>query len=250
MGGWNLSLTLAAKQFSKIGDSLAESLANFDPETATQVDREALQGRLRDAAIKLAGYRMDAAREQKEADDLHEQVRLDTLAADVLIQKFTDGKIDEATLNAFADELEVNKARMPKEDSEAVEAKQIVDEFEGMFNTLKTRLDQFDRKAADIRRQLALSEAQNERENLRLQNQDEMNKMRTGMAETSTALGAMSRRADKLSIQAAGSKILADAGQAPLDRQKAIDEARSIASGAVDTGSESVVDRLKRLSAQ
>jgi len=53
--------------------------------------------------------------------------------------------------------------------------------------------------------------------------------------------------ADKISVEASGTKILADAGQVPLDRQKAIEDARRVASGGVDTSKESAADRLQRL---
>lgn len=244
--GWKLSAALVAKQFGKLGGTIAEALANFDPETATQVDRDALQARLREVAMKLAGARVNAVREQKEAIDLKAQIDQDTVAAAVLIKKFEEGVVDEATLQDFADELEANKARLPQEEQEAVDAKQIVATIEEVLETLQQRLDQFDRKASEIKRRLALATAQKEKEELRLQNQNELASMRRGMADTSTALGALSRRADKLTVEAAGTKILADGGQKVVDRQKAVSEARNIASGQ-STAGVSAADRLRRL---
>ena len=33
--GWSLSVSLISKHFGKLGDTLAEAIASFDPETAT-----------------------------------------------------------------------------------------------------------------------------------------------------------------------------------------------------------------------
>ena len=46
MSGWNLTFALVKKQVGVLGDNLATAIASFDPETATEVDRDRLKENL------------------------------------------------------------------------------------------------------------------------------------------------------------------------------------------------------------
>ncbi len=246
MFGWKLAFQIGAKQINNLGDDLSEMLANFDPETATEVDRENLQNKLREMVTKMVESR---TRYQKEAEDvkkLEALIATDTLAADVLLKQLAEQKIDEATLNAFCDELEANKARLPQEIEEAKEAQAILTEYERIVETIKTQLNEFDRHAESIKRNLALAQAQNERNQLRLQQQEELAAAKRGFGQTSTALSALAKRAEKIKIEAQTNSALADIGQAPLDQKAAIDAARAAAQSGIKTG-ETAAERLARL---
>jgi len=65
----------------------------------------------------------------------------------------------------------------------------------------------------------------------------------------STALDALTRRAQSVSNEAAGMKIVADINQKPLDQAAEIDAIRKSVSQP-DTQGETALERLKRLSSK
>ena len=52
-----LTARLISKHFGALGDRVSEAIANFDPETATEADRDRLADSLRLTAQKLAAAR-------------------------------------------------------------------------------------------------------------------------------------------------------------------------------------------------
>lgn len=247
MSGWKLAAALFVKQISAMGDSVAQSLASFDPETATQVDRDNLVAKLREIATKLAEARRKHDAEKKEADDLSAQIARDEAAAAILISKFEAGSIDEATLTEFANNLEDMKARLPAEQQDATDAKELVDTLQNIIDTVEKKLADFDTNAKKALRAIEQAKADQERQQLRLQNQEELRAMKAGFGSASTALGALNAKAEKLRIQADSATIQADIGQKPLDRSNAVEEARRIAAGTNTPAAESAADRLRRL---
>lgn len=245
--GWSLSMSLISKHFGKLGDSLAEAIASFDPETATQVDRDRLAEQLRGFATKLAEARRKFDKEQKEADELRVLIANDEKAAEILIGKFEAGQIDEATLNMFADELESNKARLPQEEAEANDAKELVTALEDLFRTIEKQLADFDTNAKKAINDLNRAKAEKERQELRQQNQEQLRALKTGLSGSSTALGALAKKAEKERVAADAAKIVADSGQKDVDKSNAVEEARKIAAG-TSTQTMSAVDRLRGLS--
>lgn len=247
MSGWKLSAALFVKQISALGDTVAQALASFDPETATEVDRDNLVAKLRDVATKLAEARRKHDAEKKEATDLAAQIAQDEAAAAVLITKFEAGQIDEATLMEFADNLEAMKARLPSEQQDAADAKELVDTLQDILSTIEKKLADFDANAKKALQAIAQAKADKERQDLRLQHQEELRSMKAGLGSTSTALGALHKKAEQLRVQADASAIQADIGQKPLDRQNAVEDARRIAAGATAPAAESAAERLRRL---
>lgn len=247
MSGWKLSAALLVKQISALGDTVAQALASFDPETATQVDRDNLVAKLREVATKLAEARRKYEVEKKEADDLAALIAQDEKAAAVLIAKFEAGQIDEATLNEFANNLEDMKARLPAEQQDATDAKELVDTLQSILDTIEKKLADFDANAKKALRAIEQAKADKERQDLRLQNQEELRALKSGLGSTSTALGALNKKAEQLRVAADATAIQADIGQKPIDRLNAVEEARRIAAGATAPAAESAADRLRRL---
>ncbi|MBK3780301.1 hypothetical protein G3A43_08525 [Paraburkholderia aspalathi] len=247
MSGWKLTAALITKHVGVLGDSLATALAAWDPETATQVDRDAQQAHLREVAVKLAGAKQKNDAAQAAATALEASIANDTKAAGILIDKFDAKQIDEATLTEFTNNLEADQARLPGVKQDAADAQMLVDTLKEILDTVEKNLNEFDAKAKAAMRNLAQANADQERAELRQQNQDELNRLRTGTGGTSTGLSALNRAADKARVQADAASTLADIGQKPIDRANAVDEARRIAATGVDTSTESAADRLRRI---
>ncbi|MBU9200153.1 hypothetical protein KTD31_01880 [Burkholderia multivorans] len=247
MSGWKLTTALLGKHVSVLGDKLASAIASFDPETATEVDRDALKEKLREVALKLADAKTKNTAAQNAANALATSIENDTKAAEILIAKLDKKEIDEATLNQFADNLEADKARLPGLQQDAASAQQLVDTLQEILDTVEKNLNEFDAKAKAAIRSLDQARADQQREEMRQQQQDELNRLRGTTSGTSTGLDALSRAADKARTQADAAKTLADIGQKPLDRANAVEEARRIAAGTAPAAAESAADRLRRI---
>ena len=249
MSGWKLTAALITKHVGVIGDRIATAIASFDPETATQVDRDNLQDKLREVALKLADAKRKNDVAHKAASELEASIANDKKAAEILIGKFEAKQIDEATLNEFASSLEADQARLPGVKQDAGDAQQLVDTLQEILDAVEKNLNDFDAKARAAIRNLEQARADQERADLRQQHQAELNQLRAGTGGTSSGLAALNRAADKARVEADAAQTLADIGQKPLDRAAAVEEARRIASGAAETAGESAAERLRRIAA-
>jgi hypothetical protein len=246
--GWNLSARLIAKHFGVLGDKISEAIANFDPETATEADRDRLADALRQTAQKLAAARSAYDKEHADVVQLQTLIANDEKAAGTLAERLADGRIAEATVTLFCDELEANKSRLPQEIQEQSDAFEYTAELQKIVDALSDQLAQFDAAAKKALRELATAHAQKDLQQLRAERQAQLSSL-SGIKGNSTALEALSRRAQKVSNEAAGMKIVADIGQKPLDQAAEIDAIRK-AVAQPETATESTLQRLQRLSAK
>ena len=114
MSGWKLVSSLLAKHVGTVGDRLAQQIAAFDPETATQVDRDNLQAKLHEVAVKLAEAKQKNGAAQKAAAELKASIDGDVKASVVLIAKFEKQEINEVTLTQFTNDLERRQQELPR----------------------------------------------------------------------------------------------------------------------------------------
>jgi signal transduction protein with GAF and PtsI domain len=246
--GWGLTARLVSKHFGALGDRISEAIANFDPETATEADRDRLVDTLRDTAQLLATARASFDKEHKDVVNLQTLITSDERAAEKLAERLAAGTISEATVTLFCDELEANKARLPQEVQEEADARAYMDELQKIVDALSKQLAEFDAQARKAIQQLAAAKAQKELQELRMERQSQLAGL-TGMKGNSTALNALTRRAQAVSNEAAGLRIVADIGQKPLDQQAELDAIRKSVSQP-ETAGETALERLKRLSAK
>jgi len=246
--GWGLTARLVSKHFGALGDRISEAIANFDPETATEADRDRLCATLRETAQVLAKARSSFDKEHSDVVNLQTLIANDERAAEKLAERLSAGTISEATVTLFCDELESNKARLPQEIQEEADAKAYMEELQKIVDALSKQLADFDSQAKKAMQQLAAAKAQRELQELRMERQSQLAGL-SGMRGSSTALNALTRRAQAVSNEADGLRIVADIGQKPLDQQAELDAIRKSVSQP-ETGSESALERLKRLSAK
>jgi len=248
LNGWGLTARLVSKHFGALGDRVSEAIANFDPETATEADRDRLADSLRGAAQKLAAARSSFDKESVDVVKLRQLIATDEQAAGTLADRLASGKISEATITLFCDELEANKARMPLELQQEADARQYMDELQTIVDALSKQLSEFDAAAKKAMQALASARAQQDLQRLRSERQSELSGL-SGMRGNSSALNALTRRAQAISNDAAGMKIVADIGQRPYDQAAEIDAIRKSV-GQQGVGGESALARLQRLSGQ
>ena len=130
LSGWGLTARLISKHFGVLGDKVSEAIANFDPETATEADRDRLAAALRDVAQKLAAARAAFDKEHADVEKLRALIDNDEKASATLADRLASGKISEATVNLFCDELEANKAKLPMEVQQEADAQAYMDDLQ------------------------------------------------------------------------------------------------------------------------
>jgi hypothetical protein len=236
------------KHFGALGDRISETIANFDPETATEADRDRLVGTLRETAQLLATARSSFDKEHNDVVNLQTLIASDERAAEKLAERLAAGTISEATVTLFCDELESNRARLPQEVQEEADARAYMDELQKIVDALSKQLAEFDAQAKKAMQALAAAKAQKELQEMRMERQSQLAGL-SGMHGSSTALNALTRRAQSVSNEAAGMRIVADIGQKPLDQQAELDAIRKSVSQP-ETAGETALERLKRLSAK
>ena len=246
LNGWGLTARLVSKHFGVLGDKVSEAIANFDPETATEADRDRLAATLRETAQKLASARASFDKEYTDVVKLRNLIANDEKASSTLAERLASGKISEATVNMFCDELEANKAKLPLEMQEQADAEEYMNELQKIVDALSGQLSEFDAAAKKAMQSLASANAQKDLQELRAERQSQLSSL-SGIKGQSSALNALTRRAQTVSNQAAGLRIVADIGQKPLDQAAEIEAIRKSVAQA-DTVGETTMERLKRLS--
>jgi hypothetical protein len=244
--GWGLTARLVTKHFGVLGNRISEAIANFDPETATEADRDRLVETLRETAQLLATARASFDKEHGDVVSLQTLIANDERAADKLAERLAAGTISESTVTLFCDELEANRARLPQEIQEEADARAYMDELQKIVDALSKQLAEFDAQAKKAMQSLSAAKAQKELQELRMERQSQLAGL-SGMRGNSTALNALTRRAQQVSNEAAGMRIVADIGQRPLDQQAELDAIRKSVNQP-ETGGETALERLKRLS--
>ncbi len=244
--GWGLTARLISKHFGALGDRISEAIASFDPETATEADRDRLADTLRQTAQKLAEARSSFNKERDDVVKLRNLIESDEKAFDTLAARLQAGTITEATVNLFCDELEANKARLPVELQEEADAQEYMNELQKIVDALSQQLAEFDARAKKALQALASAKAQRDLQEMRAERQQQLADL-GGLKTKSSALDALTRRAQKVANEAEGLKILADINQKPLDQQAELDAIRKSVSQP-ETAGETALERLKRLS--
>lgn len=241
--GWGLTARLVSQHFSSLGDSVAQAIAAFDPEVATQADRDQLEDKLRQTAVKLAQAREAFNKEHRDVVNLMKLIESDTNALKTINERLAAGTISESSVSHFLDELEANKAKLPQEQQEEESAKSYMDQLQQLVDSISDSLQKFDDRAKKAKQDLANAQAQIELNQLQQQRQAELNDL-ANLKSNSTALDALAKKASKLQSQAAGMKIVTDINQKTIDQA---DEINQIRQSATNGDTESTADRMKRL---
>jgi chromosome segregation ATPase len=244
--GWNLTGRLVAKHFGALGDNLASMIASFDPETATEADRDALKAKLQDVGARYHEAKLVFDKEAADVVALQAQIASDTNIASGLAARLEARQIEESTALLFCEELEAAKARLPQEIQEEADARAFMEEIKSIMDEMSDRLAKFDKAAAEARRALAQAQAQVELQETRQAQQEDLRALRGEGGSTSSALAALQNRATKLANQAQGMKVVTDVLDKPAQDAARVAKLRTELAGGAPT---STLDRLKALSA-
>jgi hypothetical protein len=134
-----LTARLISQHFGVLGERVADAIADIDPETATDAERDRLSATLRDTARVLAQARAVFDHERSGVANLRALIANDEKAAAKLAARLAAGTISEATVALFRDALAANKARLPLEMQEQHDALACMDRLQKILDAMSRR---------------------------------------------------------------------------------------------------------------
>jgi hypothetical protein len=235
------------------GGSIVGMLSSWDPEGASEADIRVMDANLDKLLKQAADSSADATREQAEADAINALYR-QRLAGVEVLEKRKEGadaaavaEIDSVILEEL-DKLEGMKDDILREEQEAVEAAQYVDELKQLCSMAAEKL-----KGA--RAQLTSARKDMERASVREQRAEEKAKRAAEVAGISSSMSKMSSALEAMKAKAAESTSKAEAHEmksALLSNSSTkagsmMDSAMAEASGKPSASTVSIADRLSAL---
>jgi hypothetical protein len=234
---------LLGKQVENVHDAATTALINADPESALEVDREALQAQLQKLSFEVVTAKQKLAKEIEEQKLAEVLVEQELKAARILL-----GKGDEASKVSAAKllgKIEADKTRLEQEAADVVEAQKALDEWQSALDEVHSRFENFQREADTTMRQLDLAKAQKQHADAD-QERQELLKGFTAHHGVNSALGALKQNAQKMSAQAEAQRSLVEMSRPATDKDAGIQAALKEAAGLPTN--ESLEEQLARLS--
>jgi hypothetical protein len=219
MGTFSLLGRLFGAQVHEAGESLVGALVAFDPETATQVDRDALAEKIQEVARKFAAAKQDYDKEQNDVVVKQQQIDEYLATLDIMVGQLERKEISQATFDEFFAGIEESQAQLAQEIEEANEAKAVKDELDDILKILTQQLNDFDRVTAKALRDVKLAESQVEKEKLKAERQTELANLKSGLGAESTAVKKLQEIAKKAKIDAEAAKTVREITAKPQSQE-------------------------------
>lgn len=252
MGTFSLLGRLFGAQVDQAGENLVEALVAFDPETATQVDRDALADKIQEVAKKFAAAKQDYDKEQHDVVVKQGQINEYLATLDVMVGQLERQEVSQAVFDEFYAGIEEAQAQLVQEQEEAVEAKAVKDELDEILKILTQQLNDFDKVTTKALRDVKLAESQVEKEKIKTQRQAELSNLKNGLGAESTAVRKLQEIAKKAKIDAEAAKTVREITTKPIsqDEKMAALVAQAKHSSTPATSTLSAAERVAALKAK
>jgi hypothetical protein len=252
MGTFSLLGRLFGAQVDQAGESLVGALVAFDPETATQVDRDALAEKIQNVARKFAAAKQDYDKEQNDVVVKQAQINDYLTTLDIMVGQLERQEITQAVFDDFYAGIEEAQAQLPQEIEEANEAKAVKDELDDILKILTQQLNSFDQVTTKALRDVKLAESQVQKEQLKAERQAELSNLKSGLGAESTAVRKLQEIAKKAKIEAEAAKTVREITTKPVsqDEKMAAMMAQAKQAGVPAASTMSAAERVAALKAK
>jgi len=220
MGTFSLLGRLFGAQVDQAGESLVGALVAFDPETATEVDRDALAEKIQNVAKKFAAAKQDYDKEQNDVVVKQAQINEYLATLDVMVGQLEKQEISQSVFDDFYAGIEEAQVQLVQEQEEAAEAKAVKDELDDILKILTSQLNDFDRITSKALRDVKLAESQVEKEKLKTERQAELANLKKGIGGESTAVRKLQEIAKKAKIDAEAAKTVREITAKPQSQEE------------------------------
>jgi hypothetical protein len=252
MGTFSLLGRLFGAQVDHAGDSLVGALVAFDPETATEVDRDALHEKIQNVAKKFAAAKQDYDKEQNDVVVKQAQINEYLASLDVMVAQLERQEISQGVFDDFYAGIEEAQVQLVQEQEEAAEAKAVKDELDDILKILTSQLNDFDKITSKALRDVKLAESQLEKEQLKADRQNELANLKKGIGAESTAVRKLQEIANKAKIDAEAAKTVREITAKPQSQEEKMAEimAKAKQNAAPATSTLSAAERVAALRAK
>lgn len=220
MGAFSLLGRLFGAQVNEVGESLVGALVAFDPETATQVDRDALAAKIQEVARKFAAAKHDYDKEQNDVVVKQKQIDEYLATLDIMVGQLERKEITQTTFDDFFAGIEESQIQLVQEIEEANEAKAVKDELDDILKILTQKLNDFDKVTSKALRDVQLAQTQVEKERLKAERQTELSNLKSGLGAESTAVKKLQEIAHKAKIEAEAAKTVREITSKPSSQEE------------------------------
>jgi hypothetical protein len=195
-------------------------LVAFDPETATEVDRDALEEKIQGVARKFAEAKQDYDKEQNDVVVKQAQINEYLGSLDVMVGQLERQEITQGVFDDFYAGIEEAQTQLVQEQEEAAEAKAVKDELDDILKILTSQLNDFDKITSKALRDVKLAESQVEKEKLKADRQAELANLKNGIGAESTAVRKLQEIANKAKIEAEAAKTVREITAKPQSQEE------------------------------
>lgn len=209
---------------NQVGATLAEKLANYDPDAVSQAGLMEMERELDVMLKETADARQEYQREQQEAtvarNNLNSLIAAARKLGDELktLQEGTERHTAVSTsLTNCLDKIDKNKPLVEREEHEAGMAKQTLDELDALSVECATRLKEVKQEFEEARRELKTAKAQEARAAKQAERAAVVAGIRQTGSHTSTALQSIQRAADEARARAEAQQAKASLLQKPTE---------------------------------
>lgn len=242
----------AKAKLQQSGEKAAELLASIDPEGMTEAGIAELESKLKELSLEAAAARTDFERERSEAESARALYNRRLKAAEKLdgdLKSAPDNAEIQTALTQILKLLEDSTPDVEREEREAVEAKQILDELEGSAREIAEELRQLRDTAKHAQQEMEKAEREKERAEKAEDRVKRLAGIKAKGSGFSSAIDAMNRAAENQRQQANAAKLRVEVlkpHEAPENRL--IEDAMAAVEGKPASNSgESLSERLARL---
>lgn len=252
MGTFSLLGRLFGAQVDQAGESLVGALVAFDPETATEVDRDALVEKIQDVAKKFAEAKQDYDKEYNDVVVQQKQLNEYLATLDIMVGQLERQEITQSVFDEFFAGIEESQAQLAQEEEEAAEAKAVKDELDEILKVLTQQMNDFDRVTTKALRDVKLAESQAEKEKLKAERQAELANLKNGIGGESTAVKKLQEMAKQAKIEAEAAKTVREVTSKPVSQAEKMAAlvAQAKQAGTPATSTMSAAERVAALRAK
>jgi chromosome segregation ATPase len=207
MGGtFGFLRSFGLEKLGQTGQSIAQKIVQWDPETASQAEIEEMIRELDKITVQAGKARADYDREKAEADAAQKNYDKYLAAAEILNSRLGSAQASgnqaeaqelTASLDKLVKELESLQPEVEREAKEAEEAKAYYDELKEIAEItaqkVRTAKSQLEQAKRDMRR----AELDGQRAQARAEKAEQMAGLKTESSSLGVALAAMNKQAEQ-----------------------------------------------------
>jgi hypothetical protein len=251
MGFFSFVSSFGKKKSEKVGQSIVQILASWDPETASKAELEQMEKRLNTLVQEVAEARQVYKKEQTEADAITGLYNQRLKAAEILQARLADAPDNAEAEKALTELVQLLEEMQPEieiEAQEAVEAKAFMEELEEVAtlsaDKLKTAKKNLGKAVQDMKR----AKVREERASESAERAAKLAGLREESDQLGSALSAMRKNADDSNAKAEAAQMKAKLlGPSKTEKESTlIAEAMKEASGQPQA-TDSIANRLAAL---